>query len=866
MKKYFLFILIIFSLSINLYATHNRAGEIVYRHISGYKYEITIYTYTFTASMADRDSLETFWGDNTSNYVKRVQKNLLPDEYQQNIYVGLHTYPGPGTYQIIMEDPNRNDGVLNIPNSVNVVFALKTILQINFLIGANNTPVLLNMPIDKAAKGEIFIHNPGAFDPDGDSLSYKMAVCLFDGGAPIPDFTLPTASTNITVDQLTGDLIWDTPVTIGIYNVAMEIEEWRNNVKISSIIRDIQIEVYETDNNPPDIYEIPDMCVEADSLVKFAVKAEDPDEDYITLSAVSGVFELDENPAYFATATGYQTVVDTFRWQTCCNHIQKQPYRIIFKAIDDSPEIKLVDYENVAITVVGPATEIVTLEPSNSTIFLRWKKNRCENVIAYKLYRKKKIDTFEPVECQTGIPESAEYTLIAEIDNIEDTTYLDNDNGLGLSQGFLYCYRVVCVFTDGAEGYTSEKMCTDLIEGSPVFTKVNVNHTDIENGAILLEWLKPRDLDTLIVQGPFKYSIYYSRDLYGGFYQGPIDVEGYDNLSVIDTIFNTKDNPSTYKLQLLNYDVDNNHWNAVGPPSVASSVFLKTQGADSKAVLTYEANVPWENNEFIIYRQNKTTFEFDSIGYTTANAYIDFGLKNGEEYCYKVKSKGFYSADEFPKLIENFSQIACVTPIDTVAPCPVNFEVSSECELERNKICWNLKPDSCFQNIDFINIYYTNQLNGELSLIQKVENPNDTCFYHYPELTLAACYSVTAVDSAGNESSNDYTVCTDICHYYELPNVFTPNGDALNELYHPLPYKFVEKIKIQIYNRWGGLVFESEDPDINWNGKDMYSDKLVSDGVYYYICDVYEYRLSGLQVRNLSGFIHIYGNASVPKP
>ena len=42
-------------------------------------------------------------------------------------------------------------GVKNIPNSVNVVFSISTILTVNPAMGRNNTPVLLNPPYDKAA-------------------------------------------------------------------------------------------------------------------------------------------------------------------------------------------------------------------------------------------------------------------------------------------------------------------------------------------------------------------------------------------------------------------------------------------------------------------------------------------------------------------------------------------------------------------------------------------------------------------------------------------------------------------------------------------------------------------------------------------
>ena len=63
---------------------------------------------------------------------------------------------------------------------------------------------------------------------------------------------------------------------------------------------------------------------------------------------------------------------------------------------------------------------------------------------------------------------------------------------------------------------------------------------------------------------------------------------------------------------------------------------------------------------------------------------------------------------------------------------------------------------------------------------------------------------------------------------------------------------------MKIFNRWGIQVYETEDPDINWDGKISGTDRLVAPGVYYYICDVYERRLSGEVVNALTGFIYVY--------
>ncbi|MFN2314631.1 MAG: hypothetical protein ABR531_09245, partial [Bacteroidales bacterium] len=205
----FIFLFVMISAAM---ATHNRAGEITYRQLSDLTFEVTVTTFTYTLSRADRPSLDVEWGDNSITNVARISETFLPNDYKKNVYVAQHTYPGPGIYRIIVQDPNRNLGVVNIPNSVNVVFSISTILIVNSSLGRNSTPVLLNPPYDKAAVGLVFIHNPAAFDPDGDSLSYKLTVCTKEDGKPIQNYTLPPASRKFYVDSISGDLVWDAPI------------------------------------------------------------------------------------------------------------------------------------------------------------------------------------------------------------------------------------------------------------------------------------------------------------------------------------------------------------------------------------------------------------------------------------------------------------------------------------------------------------------------------------------------------------------------------------------------------------------------------------------------------------------------------
>ena len=866
MKKIILYIVFIAG-SLQMFATHNRAGEITYKHLSGNTYEITLITYTYTPSAANetRNVLTMQWGDGTTSEIPRINIEYLPDDIQKNTYLMNHTFPGAGVYQIVMSDPNRNQGIINIPESVTVVFTIKTTLKIDPDIGANNTPILLNPPVDKAALNQLFIHNPNAYDPDGDSLSYKITECLGDNGQPIPGFTYPEASNSLYVDAVTGDFVWDAPVQVGEYNVAMLIEEWRNGIKIGEIERDMQIEVQETDNHPPEILNLPDYCVTAGETLDFNVTATDPDGDDITLSASGGIFNFDQNPAEFPETTGASPLTAQFHWETVCDHIREQPYNVLFRAEDINPEVGLTDYENVMIKVVAPAPENLSATPTSNSVILNWDTYQCSNATGFKIYRKNEPYSYTPSDCETGIPAGSGYVLAGIANGADATSFEDDYNGYGLPQGYNWCYRITAIFADGAESYVSDEVCTELIKAAPIITETSVTNTGKQNGSIHLTWMQPVEFDTGIYPGPYKYVI---KSTSGQVWENFTDLgenNGILDTTFIDTLINTVDNAKSYEIGL--YNQNGSGWELIGSNSHVSSLFIEGIPGDRKMTIKVNDNTPWTNYMYVLYRKNsdnncnENTATYDSITTFTGNQYTDRALSNNEHYWYVVKSIGQYGLDYLPKPLINYSQEICVSPEDTVPPCPVNLTLSTDCDLFQNYLNWTLDPE-CSSDIDNFLIFYSDTTEGSFQLIDTVKDNTARTYVHSPEKSLGACYVVSAQDSAGNYIPPEdlMRVCIDNCEYYELPNVFTPNGDGINDLFKPYPYKFVEKINMTIYNRWGNEVFKTENPDINWDGRDMITGKPVSDGVYYYVCDVYEKRLSGTVVRNIAGLIRIFAN------
>ena len=357
MKRFFWGLILLMICAVSN-ATHHRGGQILFRHISGYTYEFTItmfyYTPIFAAPQRVESSITVSWGDNTTSIILSETVEQLPDNYFKTIYRTRHTFPGSGVYTVLMEEYGRNPNIMNISTTNSVSFSVKAILRIDPNNGPNNSPLFLTDTFDKAAVGRRFVHNLSAYDIDGDSLSYELAVCTGAGGMEIEAFTLPETSNELYVDGITGDFVWDAPVKTGVYNIAIRVIEWRHGVKISSTVRDMQIEVVDSDNNPPVVPAFRDTCVVAGTFLSIPVHATDADGDEIILTATGGPFEMSYNKAIFTVGNSSPGSVNaSFTWQTDLTHIRKQPYTVVFRAEDQNDEVKLVSFANYNIYLGG---------------------------------------------------------------------------------------------------------------------------------------------------------------------------------------------------------------------------------------------------------------------------------------------------------------------------------------------------------------------------------------------------------------------------------------------------------------------------------------------------------------------------------
>ncbi len=854
MKRFFIVTLLLFCF-IRSEATHNRAGEITYVQLSDLTYEITITTFTYTLSFADRQQLTVEWGDNSSSVAQRESILYLPNYYKRNIYRIVHTYPGPGVYRIVVQDPNRNEGVLNIPNSVNVVFSISTTLIVNPAVGRNSTPVLLNPPYDKAARGYVFIHNPGAFDPDGDSLSYELTVCTREDGRPIENYTFPPATNSFRIDAVSGDLIWDTPRDTGKYNVAMLINEWRYGKKIGVVERDMQIEVKDTRNKPPVNGPLKNLCVQVGDVVDFLVTATDPDNDPIGLRSTSGVFNLACRAQFTKVDSVPGRASSRFTWTPCHEAVRNQPYDILIKADDYSGELKLSDIDNMQIKVVGPAPVLVTASPEGKFVRLTWNNYGTGVISGFSIYRREGVSSFVPDSCTAGIPASSGFIKVGFADGSSLVSFVDTDNGQGLQFGKEYSYRIVAVYPNGTESISSNEVATSLVSGVPVITHVSVRSTSVTNGSIYVSWKKPDRLDTIPALGPYEYLIYRADGISGTSFAQvrSIQTVNLNDTVFIDTLLNTQARGYIYKIELYNNAAGSRF--LIGEPGFASSVFLTANPGDKKVRFVIARNVPWVNTRYDFFRLNTTTSVYDSIGTTNQLTFTDNGLINGNQYCYFVRSSGGYPSANLPRNLINFSETTCATAVDNEPPCIPEITVTSQCDSLYNTVRWSITDAACLNDVAGYKIYYKLTTDENLTVVATINDKNTFTYRHSPGETVSGCYAVSAFDLIGNEGDRSVMICVDSCNFYEIPNVFTPNGDNFNDMLVAKTTGLVDKIDFKLFNRYGVLIFQTDVPRINWDG--TYKGKIVSPGVYFYQCDVFERRISGLEQFHLSGFVHV---------
>lgn len=853
-RKVFLALVFLFALAVEAWATHIRAGEIVAVRISQnslrYRFTLIIYSDTGSGVQVGEGGVFNFGDGRIIEGGRQVMidestffdEQLIGNETRRTIFEFEHTFTANNVFVISYTEQNRNNNILNVNGGASdqTPFHIETIIRIDPGLLGNGTPQLTIPPIDRACVGARFIHNPGAFDPDGDSLAYKLVLPQEGRGqdiatyVPLDDSSITTSSEDggspiFSIDPITGDFVWDAPQRAGEYNAAFIVEEWRFSELtdrwelLGFVTRDMQILVEDCDNERPTL-EIPeDICVEAGTLIEELIIGRDPDNNLILVEAFGGVFELNSNPAELRQLGGRgpeptfdrQPVTSQFSWQTDLSHVRTRPYEVRFKVSDapnDPLAPSLVEFETWNITVVAPAPEGLTASVgSGRSIDLTW-DDYVGRDFAPTMQVWRRVDSFDftPEECVTGIPANSDYILIDELP-INQTSYTDD---LNIRPGVNYCYRLVVQFPTpgGGVSYASDEACETIPLDVPAITNVSVRETDAANGELFVRWTSPLQIDETLFPPPYRYELVRYTGLNGG--GTGVEVTSTMDTTFVDTNLNTLDNPYHYQVRFFD-SADN----LIDSSATASSVRLEAIGLVQATEISWQADVPWSNRYqdapyHYIYR-NRTDANGDDadtfvlIDSTDVTArpflYNDDGsfnntpLLDDREYCYFVTTQGSYGNPVIPRPLINDSQIICVEPNDDIAPEEPEIEIIGDTTMVsggggllpilENLNCENLVNEPCgFSD-------YSNTINWTVD-----NRDGDIASYNIYFSTTGELDSYTLVGntrdtrftheglssfkgcyrvSAIDRSNNESTLSNPIC-FDNCPNYVLPNAFTPN--------------------------------------------------------------------------------------
>jgi len=191
--------------------------------------------------------------------------------------------------------------------------------------------------------------------------------------------------------------------------------------------------------------------------------------------------------------------------------------------------------------------------------------------------------------------------------------------------------------------------------------------------------------------------------------------------------------------------------------------------------------------------------------------------------------------------------------VTTIDGCTKSLTVNNMIQVYPNPVA-SFTANPYITTMESPIIHFENSSIGAVSYFWNFGEPGSSnnlsgVFAPYHIYANEGVYTVTLfVESVnGCTDSTSATVKIQPMYLIYIPNAFTPNGDGLNDIFKPLIKNYAE-YQMYIYDRWGELIFETDNLSNGWDG-------TVSGGSDTKIMDVYSYLII---VKDFSGKAHQY--------
>jgi gliding motility-associated-like protein len=204
-------------------------------------------------------------------------------------------------------------------------------------------------------------------------------------------------------------------------------------------------------------------------------------------------------------------------------------------------------------------------------------------------------------------------------------------------------------------------------------------------------------------------------------------------------------------------------------------------------------------------------------------------------YSYSIDGMNFQASSAFNNLSEGVYQITTLDANDCEVKEIISIDVplTVQVELGPNHVI-SIGDSAVLQAI--INLPFDSLASLVWTGIENINCPNCLTQIVAPIITTAYSVSVTTADGCADSDSLTVFIATD--HDVFVPNIFSPNGDGINDRLLISAGADVEEIEsFTIFDRWGNLVFSAEhlqinDPLLSWDGR--MKGKTLNPGVFTY--------------------------------
>ncbi|MCI5058215.1 MAG: PKD domain-containing protein [Flavobacteriales bacterium] len=274
-----------------------------------------------------------------------------------------------------------------------------------------------------------------------------------------------------------------------------------------------------------------------------------------------------------------------------------------------------------------------------------------------------------------------------------------------------------------------------------------------------------------------------------------------------NTPLNTYSDTGTFDVELIVTDVHGCLDTAI------KNSFIQINGLSASYTFTIDSNTCDQQLTFSVTGSNIDDYVWDFGDTTTGNG--------------AVVSHRFPNGGTFIPILTVSNSLGCsaviiqdtitITPHDLVA----SFSGDTIVELGSNLEISNTSTGSNTQILWAWNLGDGTSLSGT---DQSVE-------HEYGDIG-SYIVALTVTDNEGCIDSTSETVSV-IEVLDEVSNVFTPNGDGLNDVFI-IPNGGMESHEMHIYNRWGQLVYKNKNKVLEWYGR-SFDGQLAPDGTYFYV-------------------------------